>query len=163
MFMVPLALSAATTVRVGQALGAGYPADARYAGYTGIMMSGVFMACSALFLLIFRDAVVSLYTSDPTVKAIAISMLLMAAVFQVADGIQIGAAGALRGFKDTAVPMLLNMFSYWVLAFPLAYLAAVVYRSPPSYIWGGFVIGLSVAALLLTGRYNAVSRVPAQL
>jgi len=157
MFMVPLALSAATTVRVGQALGAGQAQGARDAGYTGIMMSGLFMTGSAIFLLIFRDAVVSLYTNDPQVRMIAISMLLMAAVFQVADGVQVGAAGALRGFKDTGVPMLLTTFSYWVLAFPLAYLAAVVLRSPPAYIWAGFVIGLTVAALLLTWRYNRIS------
>ncbi len=161
MFMVPLALSSATTVRVGQALGAGYPDAARFAGFTGILMAGVFMSCSAMFLLVFRDAVVGLYTQDTTVQAIAISMLLMAAVFQVADGVQIGAAGALRGFKDTRVPMVINMFSYWVLAFPLSYLAAVTFRSPPSYIWGGFVIGLTVAAILLTIRYNRVSRVSA--
>ena len=161
MFMVPLALSAATTVRVGQALGAGYPADARFAGYTGILMGGLFMTGSAIFLLVFRDTVVGLYTNDPQVRDIAISMLLMAAVFQVADGVQVGAAGALRGFKDTRVPMVLTTVSYWVLAFPLSYLAAVVYLSPPSYIWGGFVIGLGVAAFVLTWRFNSVSRVPA--
>ena len=161
MFMVPLALSAATTVRVGQALGAGYPADARFAGYTGILMGGLFMTGSAIFLLVFRDTVVGLYTNDPQVRDIAISMLLMAAVFQVADGVQVGAAGALRGFKDTRVPMVLTTVSYWVLAFPLSYLAAVVYLSPPSYIWGGFVIGLTVAAFVLTWRFNSVSRVPA--
>lgn len=158
MFMVPLALSSATTVRVGQALGAGRAADARYAGFTGIVVSGLFMTFSAVFLLVFRDAVVGLYTSDASVQAIAISMLLMAAVFQVADGVQIGAAGALRGFKDTRMPMVINTFSYWVLAFPLSYMAAVTFRSPPSYIWGGFVIGLTMAAVLLTFRYNRVSR-----
>ena len=158
MFMVPLALSAATTVRVGQAIGAAQPLAARFSGFTGILMSGVFMSCSAMFLLVFRDQVVGLYTDDTSVQAIAISMLFMATIFQVADGVQIGAAGALRGFKDTRVPMLINMFAYWVLAFPLAYLAAVTYQSPPSYIWGGFVIGLTVAAVLLTIRYNRVSR-----
>jgi len=160
MFMVPLALSAATTVRVGQALGADHPVAARFAGFTGILMSGVFMSCSALFLLVFRDQVVGLYTDDASVQVIAISMLLMATIFQVADGVQIGAAGALRGFKDTRMPMVINMFAYWVLAFPLSYLAAVTFRSPPSYIWGGFVIGLTVAAILLTIRYNRVSRQP---
>lgn len=161
MFMIPLALSSATTVRVGHALGAGDRAAARIAGSTGILICGLFMTLSAVFLLVFRDAVVRLYTNDLSVQAIAISMLLMAAVFQVADGVQIGAAGALRGFKDTRVPMLINMFSYWALAFPLSYLAAVVLYSPPSYIWGGFAIGLTVAALLLAIRYNRVSRVPA--
>lgn len=159
MFMVPLALSSATTVRVGQAVGAGSGAEARYSGFTGILLSGLFMACSAVVLLVFRDSVVGLYTKDQTVQAIAISMLLMAAIFQVADGVQIGAAGALRGYKDTRVPMLINTFAYWVLAFPLSYLAAVTFRAPPAYIWGGFVIGLTVAAVLLSLRYHRVSRV----
>jgi len=158
LFMIPLAFSSATTVRTGHALGSGDPQWARYAGFTGILMCAGFMAFSALFLLVFRDAVVGMYTSDESVQAIAISMLLMAAIFQVADGVQIGAAGALRGFKDTRIPMVINMFSYWVLAFPLSYLAAVTFQSPPSYIWGGFVIGLSVAAGLLTFRFNRVSR-----
>ena len=158
MFMIPLALSSAITVRVGHALGSGNGEAARYGGALGIFACAVFMSCSAAFLLVFRDTVVGLYTNDPSVTTIAISLLLMAAIFQVTDGIQIGAAGALRGYKDTRVPMVINIFAYWVLAFPLAYLAAVTYKWPPSYVWGGFVIGLSVAAVLLTWRYFHVSR-----
>lgn len=158
MFMVPLALSSAITIRISHALGAGNSHTARFSGIAGIMMCGMFMALSATFLLVFRDAVVDLYTNDPSVQQIAISLLLMAAIFQIADGVQIGAAGALRGYKDTRMPMAINMFAYWVLAFPLAYLAAVVWLSPPSHIWGGFVLGLSVAAVLLSERYNRVSR-----
>jgi len=158
MFMVPLALSAATTIRIGHALGAGNPGAAQFSGITGISLCAGFMACSAAFLLLFRDAVVSLYTRDPAVTAIAVGLLLMAAIFQVADGIQIGAAGALRGYKDTRVPMVINTFAYWGLAFPLAYMAAITFRAPPSYIWGGFVLGLSVAAFLLTIRFRSVSR-----
>ena len=116
------------------------------------------MTCSATFLLIFRDSVVNLYTNDTSVTSIAISLLLMAAIFQIGDGVQIGAAGALRGYKDTRMPMVINIFAYWVLAFPLAYMAAVTYKAPPSYVWGGFVIGLSVAAALLTWRYGQVSK-----
>lgn len=157
MFMVPLALSSATTIRVGHALGAGNAAAARYTGRIGILACAAFMTASALFMLLFRDGVVLLYTSDPAVRAIAVSLLLMAAIFQVADGIQIGAAGALRGYKDTRVPMVINTFAYWALAFPLAYLAAVTFRAPPSYIWAGFVVGLSVAAILLTLRFRRVS------
>jgi multidrug resistance protein, MATE family len=157
MFMVPLALSSATTIRIGHALGAGNAAAARFSGITGISVCAGFMACSAAFLLLFRHQVVSLYTSDPAVRTIAIGLLFMAAIFQIADGIQIGAAGALRGYKDTRVPMVINTFAYWVLAFPLAYMAAITFRAPPSYIWAGFVLGLSVAALLLTIRYRSVS------
>ena len=157
MFMVPLALSSAITIRVGHELGALEFRRARYAGGFGIFVCGIFMACSALFLFVFRDAVVSLYTDDPVVKGIAISLLFMAAIFQVADGVQIGAAGALRGYKDTRLPMVINTFAYWALGFPLAYLAAVTYVMPPSYIWGGFVLGLTVAAVLLTWRYYLLS------
>jgi MATE family multidrug resistance protein len=158
MFMIPLALSSATTVRVGHALGAGNYAGARLRGWIGIGGCGVFMLAAATFMLLFRDSVVELYTNDVSVRDIAISMLLMAAIFQVADGIQIGAAGALRGYKDARVPMLINTFAYWVLAFPLAYLAAVTFRAPPQYIWGGFVVGLAVAASLLTLRYRMISK-----
>lgn len=158
MFMVPLALSAAITIRIGHALGSGNPEAARFSGTTGISMCAVFMSCSAAVLLLFRDAVVSLYTSDAAVSAIAVNLLLMAAIFQVADGVQIGAAGALRGYKDTRIPMVVNTVAYWVLAFPLAYVAAIVYRAPPAYIWAGFVLGLSAAAIMLTIRYLSVSR-----
>ncbi|GMR17269.1 MAG: proton-coupled multidrug efflux MATE transporter PmpM [Gammaproteobacteria bacterium] len=157
MFMIPLAVSSAMTVRVGQALGAGDPLAARLRGWVGIAACGVFMLFSAAILLLFRDVVVSMYTSDTSVRDIAISLLMMAAIFQVADGVQIGSAAALRGYKDTHVPMLINAFAYWVLAFPLAYLAAVSYRLPPKYIWGGFVIGLTVAAVLLSQRYRKIA------
>ncbi|MFQ6003882.1 MAG: MATE family efflux transporter [Woeseia sp.] len=160
MFMIPLALSSAATIRVGHALGSGNPAAARFGGTTGILMCAVFMSCTALLLLVFRDIVVKLYTNDAAVQAIAVSLLLMAAIFQVGDGVQIGAAGVLRGYKDTRVPMFINIFSYWFLAFPLAYLATITYRLEPHYTWGGFVLGLSVAALLLTIRFLWVSRQP---
>jgi MATE family multidrug resistance protein len=158
MFMIPLAFSSAITVRIGHALGAGNAPAARAAGLTGIWMCMLFMACSAAFLVLLRDAVVHLYTSDPSVQAIAISLLLMAAVFQIADGVQIGAAGALRGYKDTKTPMVINMFAYWALGFPLAYMATITYRAPPSYIWAGFVVGLTVAAILLTFRFLRISK-----
>ncbi len=157
MFMVPLALSSAITVRVGHELGAGEVRRARYAGGFGIFLCGVFMAGAALALLVFRDAIVGLYTDDPVVTGIAVSLLLMAALFQVADGVQVGAAGALRGYKDTRMPMLINTFAYWVLAFPLAFVAAVTWKLPPNYIWAGFVVGLTVAATLLTWRFLRLS------
>ncbi len=158
MFMIPLALSAATTVRIGQALGKGSASGARLGGATGIVMCAAFMACSATFLLLFRDLAVGIYTNDPSVTEIAISLLLMAAIFQIADGVQIGSAGALRGYKDTRIPMLINTFAYWALGFPLAYLAAITYRAPPAYIWAGFVLGLSAAAIMLTIRFNRLSK-----
>ena len=157
-FMVPLALSSAITVRVGYKLGAEKFREARYSGTAGVLLCALFMTGSAAFMLFFRDAVVGMYTNDPSVTQIAISLLLMAAIFQIGDGIQIGAAGALRGYKDTRMPMVINMFSFWVLAFPLAYMAAVTFKLPPNFIWGGFVIGLSTAAILLSWRLHRLSR-----
>ena len=157
-FMIPLALSSATTIQVGQLIGAGKLQSARTSGAVGIALCAFIMSLSAIFLLIFRDAVVSLYTDDVAVRGIAISLLLMAALFQIADGVQVGAAGALRGFKDTRFPMAVNMFAYWVLAFPLAFLAAITFKAPPIYVWGGVVVGLGVAAILLSWRYHHVSK-----
>lgn len=158
MFMVPLALSSAITVRVGHELGKGDAVAARFSGKVGILFCGLFMACAAIMMLSFRDVVVKIYTNDLEVQAIAFSLLLMAAFFQVADGVQIGAAGALRGYKDTRVPMWMNTFSYWVLGFPAAYLAARVFHLEPRYIWTGFVLGLTVSALLLTTRFRKISK-----
>lgn len=157
MFMIPLALSGAITVRIGHSLGAGKPVAARFSGWVGIGICAFFMLCSAVLMLIFRDYVVALYTADVAVQEIAISLLLMAAVFQVADGVQISAQGALRGYKDTRVPMVINTIAFWVLAFPLAFAAAKIYQQPPSTIWAAFVLGLSAAALMLGTRLHIIS------
>ena len=159
MFMIPLALASATTVQVGHMLGSGKPDLARMAGFTGILMSAAFMAVSALMLLIFRDEIITIYTDDPVVTGIALSLLLVAAIFQVADGIQISAAAALRAYKDTQWPMAINLFAFWVVALPLAYLAAVSYQLPANQIWVAFIAGLVLAAVLLTWRFNRLSKV----
>ncbi len=160
MFMVPLALNSATTVRVGQALGRRELAVARFRGWVGIGLCGLCMAISAVAMLVLREPIVGIYTSDPEVSAIAISLLLVAAVFQISDGIQVGAAGALRGYQDTRIPMFLTTLAYWIVAFPLALLAAKRYALQPALIWCGFVVGLTLAAILLVWRYRVVSRRP---
>ena len=157
MFMVPLGLSAAITVRVGHELGAGRTEAARYAARVGVGFCALFMSASALTMLLFRDLVVKIYTTDLTVQTLAISLLSMAALFQIADGVQIGAAGALRGYKDTRVPMLINTFSYWVLAFPAAYVVAKVLVLEPKYIWAAFVVGLTVSAVMLSYRLRFIA------
>ena len=157
-FMVPLAISAAITVKVGQSLGSNEPEQARNFGLTGIAVCGVFMLFSACLLFIFRGNIISFYNVDVVIQGMAMNLLLVVALFQIVDGIQIAAAGALRGYKDTKIPMIINLFAYWVLAFPLSYFVGIIYTLPPSYIWGGFVLGLSVAAFLLTFRFNRVSK-----
>jgi MATE family multidrug resistance protein len=158
MFMMPLAISSATTIHVGHTLGRGDRSGGRQAGLLGILMCAVVMLVSAVAILLFNDQIAALYTRDPPVRELAATLLLMAAVFQLSDGVQVGAAGALRGFKDTAVPMALCVFSYWVVGFTLAYVMGVQQGRGPVYVWVGLIFGLTASAALLVTRYLYVSR-----
>jgi multidrug resistance protein, MATE family len=157
MFMVPLAFHSATTIRVGQALGRGHAAQARLAGWSGIGLCGLFMLCSAFVLFLFRDSIAAFYTTDPELMPLAAALLTMAMIFQVSDGLQVGAAGALRGFKDTRVPMLMNVASYWLLAFPMAWYAGVHAGLGPVAVWVALIAGLTVTAFLLNTRFLRLS------
>ncbi|HLS81155.1 MAG TPA: MATE family efflux transporter [Steroidobacter sp.] len=158
MFMVPLAISSATTIHVGHTLGRGDRQGARAAGLLGIAMCATVMCASALGIVLLKDHIAALYTRDAEVRTLASMLLLMAALFQLSDGVQVGAAGALRGFKDTAVPMALCVVSYWLIGFTLAYMLGVRRGGGPVHVWIGLIIGLSVSAVLLVWRYLSVSR-----
>jgi MATE family multidrug resistance protein len=115
------------------------------------------MAASAFVLFLFRDRIAGFYTGDPQLLGLATSLLGMAMIFQVSDGLQVGAAGALRGFKDTRAPMLINIASYWLLAFPMSWYAGIHLRLGPVAVWVTMIFGLSVAAALLNTRYLILS------
>ena len=132
--------------------------QARRQGLVGIAVCGLFMTVSALLLLLFREPITALYTRDPAVRAVALSLLTMAMVFQISDGLQVGAAGALRGFKDTRMPMLLNIVAYWLLAFPLAWYLGVHREIGPQGVWVALVVGLTAGAILLNARFWVISR-----
>jgi MATE family multidrug resistance protein len=161
MFMLPLSLHSATTIHVGHQLGRGDPAAARNAGWAGIAMCGLVMAASSLVLLAAREGIAAAFTTDPQVLALATSLLLFVAAFQVPDGLQVGAAGALRGFRDAQVPMALNFTAYWLVGFPLAWWFGIHTRAGPGGIWSGLIAGLFTCAALLIWRYRRVSRGPA--
>jgi MATE family multidrug resistance protein len=158
MFMIPLAMHSATTIHVGHALGRGDHVAARIAGWVGIGMCGAVMFVSAIFIVVFNSQIAALYTSDSAVRELATTLLLMAAIFQVSDGLQVGAGGALRGFKDTTVPMAITLFAYWFVGFPIAYVLGVHQARGPVYVWLGLIAGLCVAALLLSLRYRVISK-----
>jgi MATE family multidrug resistance protein len=157
MFMVPLAISSATTIHVGHILGRRQRAAARAAGFVGIAMCAAVMACSAIVIVFFNAEIAALYTSDKAVADLAAALLLYAALFQLSDGIQVGASGALRAFKDTAIPMVLCVISYWFVGFAAAYVVGVLHGAGPAGVWLGLTAGLTVSAVLLTGRYFATS------
>ena len=85
-------------------------------------------------------------------RELAATLLLMAALFQLSDGVQVGAAGALRGFKDTTIPMALCVVSYWFVGFTLAYVLGVQRAGGPVHVWMGLTVGLTVSAILLVSR-----------
>ena len=157
-FMVPMGVAEATTVRVGHALGARDPAGIRRAAHAGYAIVLGTQALSALVLLFGHDAVVSLYTQDLAVAALAGTLLLYAAAFQFPDGIQVLSAGALRGLKDTRAPMWLAMFSYWGLGMPLGAGFGLWLGWGPQGMWLGLIMGLTAAAISLGWRFNRSSR-----
>jgi MATE family multidrug resistance protein len=160
MFMIPLSISSATTIHVGHTIGRGDIRGARAAGITGICLCLCVMAISACCIVLWNEQIAALYTTDAVVRELAASLLLMAAIFQVSDGVQVGAAGALRGFKDTAVPMVICVFSYWLVGFPLAYILGVNRMLGPVYVWLGLIAGLTVCSWLLVVRYLLRTRQP---
>jgi len=107
------------------------------------------LACvTSLLLVVFRHPIAALYTSDPEVRSLAASMLILGAVFQLSDGLQATMIGLLRGVQDTRVPMFINAFAYWGIGFGTGYLAAHRFGFGAYGLWFGLIAGLSVAALL---------------
>lgn len=158
MFMVPLGLAGGITVRVGQALGAGQRDQARFRGIVGMIAAVAFMTLSSLIMVIFHDAIVSLYTSETEVATLAVSLLFIAVAFQIFDGQQVAAAGVLRGYKDTRVPMLITVLAYWGLGFPTAWGVGILLDGGPLWVWVGLISGLFTAGVLLTWRFRRIAR-----
>lgn len=155
-FMVPLGTSFATTVRVGQLYGQGNLPRARLAGYVGISLGALFMGLMALVVWIMPAPIVGLFIDlrDPAnqpVVELAKQLLGVAAMFQIADGIQVCAAGALRGLKDTYVPMLIGVVAYWGVGLTSGYLLSQSFGAVG--LWWGLALGLAVASVVLTWRF----------
>jgi MATE family multidrug resistance protein len=152
--MVPLGIAMATTVRVGNAVGRGDPDAVRRAGYAGIAMTAFTQTVSSLSMALLPLAIARIYTGDPAVAAMAAQLLLLAAVFQFSDGVQVAAAGALRGLKDTTIPMAITVLSYWGIGMPVGWLLAFNAGYGARGIWIGLIAGLTSAALLLYLRFR---------
>ena len=153
LFMIPLGLGSAVTTRVGNALGRGEPVAARHAGLVGTGIVLVTQCLSATLMLLFPSAIVAIYTDDPQIAELAISLLFLAALFQLPDGIQICMAGVLRGYKDTLVPMAINVLAYWLIGLTLGYWLTFHHGLGPAGMWIGMIAGLSAGAILLSWRF----------
>lgn len=158
-FMVPFGLSTAVSTRVGNAIGKGSMHEARRRGYVGIGLAALFMSSTALLMYLFPDLITSMYTQDPDVQSVAISLLYMAAIFQISDGLQVSGYGALRGLKDTKIPMIVNFIAYWMIGLPLGYYLGIVRGIGPQGLWMGLIAGLTTAAILHNIRFYLKTKV----
>jgi MATE family multidrug resistance protein len=162
-FMVPLAISQTANVRVASAIGAGRMAEARRAGFCAIVLAAGFMACSALVLSLAPHLVLRLYLGPLTAAnavtgALAIHLLRVAGLFQIADGTQVAACGALRGLQDVRVPMLLASGGYWGIGFSAGWVLAFRAGLGVVGLWWGLCAGLGVVAAAMTLRFALRSR-----
>ena len=164
-FMIPYGLSAALTVRIGAETGAKRSHDVRRAALAGLYVVIAWsLIALALFVLFPRPLIgIFLPQSDPAfaaTMAIAVTILAIGAAFQLVDGLQAAAAGSLRGMKDTRVPMLIAIGSYWLIGVPFAYLTGIVWNYGIAGIWGGLAFGLAAAAIMLVARLLIRTKVP---
>lgn len=157
-FMIPVGVAMATTVRVGQAVGARAAQDARRRGYVGMALGLLNAASNALLMVLLGGWIASLYSDDAAVVAGAGHFLMLAAVFQFFDGLQVTANGALRGYKDTRWPALVTVLAYWGLGMPVAWVLAFHAGWGADGLWWGLTVGLGAAALGLSTRYARAAR-----
>lgn len=156
LFMLPLSIGMALTLRVSFLIGAGAPDTARLISRSSLILASATALVFAILLFVFSRGISALYTSDAEVQAVTIRLLMFAAFFQVADVIQVTCISALRGYKDTGIPMLIMLFSFWGVGLPLGYVLTFTDVLAPAMgaagFWVGLTGGLASASLLLGWR-----------
>jgi MATE family multidrug resistance protein len=157
-FMFPLGVAMASTVRIGQALGAGRKDLLRPIGAGAWLLGLVVMAVFTVILVMFGPAIARAFVSDPTVVVIAAQLLVIAGIFQLVDGVQVVGSGLLRGLHDTKVPMWINFVAYWAIALPLGAWLTFGRGDGAVGMWVGLAWGLLFAALLLVVRFVRKTR-----
>lgn len=157
-YMVVLGFSVASSIRVGNFVGAKDVSQTRRAGFSAILLGISAMIFFALVIIIFNSLIPTFYVKELDVISIASKLLIIAAMFQIFDGTQAVALGSLRGLTDVKIPTLLTFTSYWVISLPSAYLLAFKFNYGVEGIWFGLLIGLAVTAVLLTFRFHIRSK-----
>jgi MATE family multidrug resistance protein len=162
MFVLPLSLAASVTIRVGYRLGQGSTLDAQTAARTGLGVGVCIAVLTAIFTVSLREPIALLYNDNPEVITLASQLMMLAAIYQISDSIQVIGSGILRGYKDTRSIFFITFTAYWVLGLPSGYILAltdmVVDRMGPAGFWIGFIIGLTSAAILMMLRMRFLQR-----
>ncbi len=151
-YMMPLGLSFALTARIGRVYGRESISAIKLRVTSGLMITVAMAATTATLLILFRHSLPAMYTGDVELQRFASHLLLFAAIFQLSDGAQVALIGMLRGLHDTRVPMLINLFSYWAIAFGIGYYSAHHLGYGASGLWAGLIVGLTVASIGLLIR-----------
>jgi MATE family multidrug resistance protein len=157
-FMVGLGLGAAVCIRVGHAYGAGQFHRMQRIGFGGIGLAATIMGSFGVLFMLAGKPIAELFISSPTVVELTAKLLVVAAVFQIADGVQVTSISALRGLADVRVPALIAVLAYWVLAVPLGSALAFPQQQGAVGIWIGLATGLGVAAIGLAWRFHLQTR-----
>ena len=148
-FMVPLGIASAGAVRVGHAVGRRDRAGAARSGWTAILFGVSFMSLAAAAFLLVPRALIGAFTNDPAVISIGVSLLFVAALFQLFDGVQAVSTGTLRGLGDTRTPMLWNLAGHWLIGLPLGYTLCFVLGLGVIGLWWGLSTGLIICGVAL--------------
>ena len=156
-YMAATGIAAAATIRVGFYLGRRDYPNMRMAGLASFVLSGGFMAFCAVTFILGRNFLPSLYIDNPEVIALASGMLIVAAFFQISDGVQVVGLGVLRGLSDVKVPTLVTLIAYWVIALPMGYLFGFVFDWGTIGVWIGLLTGLSLSAIAHLTRFRKLS------
>lgn len=158
LFMVPYSLSMALTVRVGFTIGRQQNRRLARVVKSGLTIALCCAIITCLFIIISAKFIAAMYTPDPDVQALAASLMIFAAFFQLPDAIQINCAGALRGFKDTKIPMVLMVVAYWGIGLPIGYMLGLGElggrEQGPEGFWIGLICGLTASAFFLSRRLH---------
>lgn len=152
-YVIAAGIGAASTIRVGRQVGAMDYERVRIVGKVGLEMSGIFMAFCGFIFILLCSYLPTLYVNDPEVIEIATVLLIISAAFQIFDGVQVAALGALRGLSDVNWPTAIAAIAYWALGLPFSYVFAFTLGFKTDGIWYGFIVGLGVAAIALTYRF----------
>lgn len=158
LFMVPLGISNAVSIRIGSARGARNPAGVRRAAASGVALTVGFQLFAAFCFLCFPRQIARLYTADDSVIPMAVHLLRIGGLFQLFDGVQVVSMGMLRGVLDTRLPFAITMLSYWLIGCPCALALAFHFKLGPPGLWYGLVAGLCSASVLLQFRFWYVAR-----
>jgi MATE family multidrug resistance protein len=157
-YMMASGLAASATIRVGNQLGKKDFGTLREVAFSTFIMVIIFMSCFAMLFIVGRSFLPSFYIHDPEVIAIASTLMIIAGLFQLSDGIQVVGLGSLRGLADVKIPTIFTFIAYWIIALPLGYILGFTFNLGVNGIWIGLSCGLTLSAVLLFFRFKNITK-----